>query len=795
MDRRLGQCAVLAGLAVLAFGVRCLNYKGVFAGPDVIFYGVDPYGHMRRIMLTVLHFPRVPTFDYFLDYPSGAKIPWPVGFDFLLAGGAWLLGGFGPPARYTIESFCALAIPVLGTLNVLLVYWVARKFFGQIEAFLAAVALALFKSHASISQIGRVDHHVVEPFVVPLIFLFFIAAVKSSDSREKVRGAVYAGVATGASFLFWAGSTLFAALPALFVLATFGLARRRPETQRGAEAAALLYATGALLLLPAGLTSPYFRQLSFTALALSWFQLLMLAIGAAACALIAAAGRSGDRRRWNIFTGACVAGTLIVGAFAFTSAGRMGDLLKGFSYLAARDPLTAGSIEARRLVEVGTKGLSWAFTDLWVLVPPALIYLLWRHARKGFAEPEITFLLLWFFTAALLSAGQFVRYYHHLALPLAIVLGIGLAAAYRGASAAFQRARGRGARVGAIALTAVVVLLPVWLIGDRVNELHPTQVQDRVREFPFARDACQWLRWETPDPGGRLDPLERPRYGVLAPWGYGFWLNYIAERPNIASPNILLPVEVKGARASLEVLLDEDEERAAGLSDDLGARYVMATSIHSYFRYYAAIIGEAGEGLLKVVTEDGRKLYVFDERYFRILNNRMLLFDGSDTPSLGVSALGRFRLVYESPYSFQWGAVPQAKRVYLPNEEISRIKIFERVPGVELTGRTVPLTSVRAEVTVRTNQGREFRYRTSSRSDESGAFSLRLPYATRSSVALQETGAIDPYLVSGQRGRVEVRLTEAQIRAGRRLDVGALVGDGESGRRAGNDFDNEGGSL
>jgi dolichyl-diphosphooligosaccharide--protein glycosyltransferase len=790
MDRRLGQCAVLAGLAILTFGVRCLNYKGVFAGADVIFYGIDSYGHMRRIMLAVLHFPQVPTFDYFLNYPGGAEIPWPVGFDFLLAGGAWLLGGFGPPARYTLESICALATPVLGTLNVLLVYWLARRFFGQIEAILAAVALALFKSHVSISQIGRVDHHVVEPFVVPLIFLFFVAAVRSSDSREKMRRALYAGVATGASFLFWAGSTLFAALPGLFVLLSFALGRRRPGTQRGAEAAALLYAAGALLLLPAGLTSPHFRELSFTALALSWFQLLMLAIGAATCALLAAAGRSENRRRWNAFTGACVAGAGIVGALAFVSPVRLGGLWKGFSYLAAQDPLTAGSDEARRLAEIGTQGLSWAFTDLWMLVPPALIYLLWRHARRRFAEPEVTFLLLWFLTAALLSAGQFVRYYHHLALPLAIVLGIGLAAAYRGAGAAFERARGGGARAGALVLAAAVILLPVWLIRGRVNELRPTQVQNRAREFPFAQDAFEWLRRATPDPGGRLDPLEQPRYGVLAPWGYGFWLNYIAERPNIASPNILLPVEVKGARASLDVLLDEDESRAAALSEDLGARYVVATGIHPYFRYYAGLMGRSHEGLLDVVMENGKPAYVFEERYFRILNNRMLLFDGSDAPSLGVSGLGRFRLVYESPFSFPWGAVPQAKRIYLPNEEINRIKIFERVPGAEIAGNTVPLTPVRAEVTVRTNQGREFRYRTSSRSDGTGAFSVRLPYATRSSVELHETAAVGPYVIAGQRGRAEVRLTEAQIRAGKRLDVGALAGDGGVARKVGNDFDN-----
>jgi len=168
---RLAETLDIACLAILAFVIRCLNYGGVFVGSDVVFYGIDPYGHMRRIALAVERFPRVPTFDYFLNFPGGADIPWPVGFDFMLAAAGWIAGGLGAPPRSTLEALCAWSIPVLGALNVVLVYWLGRRFFSRATAIVAAVLLSLFNAHVSISQIGRVDHHVIEPFIVPLVFV------------------------------------------------------------------------------------------------------------------------------------------------------------------------------------------------------------------------------------------------------------------------------------------------------------------------------------------------------------------------------------------------------------------------------------------------------------------------------------------------------------------------------------------------------------------------------------------------------------------------------------------------
>lgn len=767
-----------AVLGAAAFAVRCLNYRGVFVDGGVVFFGVDPFGHMRRITLAVHHFPHVPTFDYFLNYPTGADIPWPVGFDFLLALAGWLAGGLAPPLQPTLEKLCALAIPLLGALNVVLVYWVARRFFGRPAALLAAVLLSVCNAHVSISQVGRVDHHVVEPIFVPLIFLFLIGGLESEDGRARLRCAVLAGVAAGVSFLFWAGSTVFAALPALFVLACFALRGRPLPGPSAARPAAILYAVASGIVLAAGATSPFFRRFEFTPLALSWFHLLVLLLGAALCSLLACLGEAGREARWRRFTGACVLGAAAITAAGVLSPGGWGAFAKAFLYVAAKDPLAGSTVEARRLVDIGPVGLTWAFTKLWVLVPAALLVVLWKEIRDRFSSPAVLFLLLWLLTAALLASGEFIRYYAHVAAPLEILLGLGLVIVGRAAWDGFRRAEGGAVRAAGAAVLAVTILLPGTLLADRVLALRPTRIENHAWEFPSARDAFEWLRNHSPDPGGVLDPAVKPRYGVLAPWGYGFWINYIAERPNIASPNLLLPREIKGAVAALDVLLEENEAKADALAAGLGARYVVATNIYRYLPKFAPALGRPISHLMTWKGESPDEIYHFKLPFFRTLNNRMLLFDGSEVapfrvPGLtsGVPALDHFRLVYESPQRFQWASIPQAPEVPIGDVETSSLKIFERVPGARVAGEGVPLGVVRAEIEVRTNRGRTFRYRTSARCDRSGLFELRLPYATAPRAVLDRTTAFGRYEVSGAGVRGTVRVGEAAVRAGARVTL------------------------
>ena len=771
ISNRLSEGAFLVALASLAALARCFNYRGVFVGPDVIFNGMDSYAHMRRISLTVFDFPKVPTFDYFLNFPEGTTIPWPVGFDFLLAAAAWLFG-LGTPLQHDVEVVSAMAIPVLGVLGVLLLYGTMRVFFGRLPAFLGAVVLAFSEPHVEVSQLGKVDHHVTESVFTLLILLTFICGVRATNRRARARYTLLAGAVLTVSLLFWAGAIVYAALPGLFVITCFILGPKRTDAAGGAATAAVAYAVSALLLLLGGLTSPSFRELAFTPLSLSLLHLLALTLGAAICAFLALSGGSKGDRRWYGFTIICVAGVATLVVIALLAGDPVGGVKQGLDYLAASDPLNASTTQAVSILQMG--GIQRFFLVLGgvtLLGLPAFFYLLWKHAKSRFSEPELTFLILWFLLTALLMAGQTPRYMSHLAFPLSIALGIALADSGRAAFRAFSIAANPVRRTAAAALLGALVLIPVLLHLVTMRWPFFTSLENGRPEFRLANHAFQWLRGATPVPGGGKIPTERPSYGVLAQWDFGPWINYIAERPTVASSFLLSETEVAAIRTSVDVLLAEKEEDAAARAEASGARYIVATDLHRYLDVFARLQGRPVERLLVVDEADGRPVFRFGEAYFHILNNRMLLFDGSQATAFDVAALGHFRMVYESPYRFQWSSIPQARPVTLPEGEISGFKIFERVAGALIVGSARPLTKVRAEINVRTNQGREFLYVTSVRTDEQGDFSLRLPYFTQPSLEPHHIGALGPYRIWRTGGQTEVRVTEEEVRQGSRLTL------------------------
>ena len=69
--------ARLWGRALLIYGValalRLRNIRGVLTEKRVLFGYDDPYYHLRRILLTLEHFPRVPAFDAYTNFPAEVR--------------------------------------------------------------------------------------------------------------------------------------------------------------------------------------------------------------------------------------------------------------------------------------------------------------------------------------------------------------------------------------------------------------------------------------------------------------------------------------------------------------------------------------------------------------------------------------------------------------------------------------------------------------------------------------------------------------------------------------------------
>jgi dolichyl-diphosphooligosaccharide--protein glycosyltransferase len=192
----------------VAAAVRSLNHAGVFTGGDVILWEVDPFYHVRRIWLTVLHYPHVPVFDPYLCFPEGAVCPWPPGFDFALATLVKVLAG--PAAGLLdVKTITAWAIPWLGGITCAVAAWRAGRLWGSAAALAAGLALAVTPAQVDVGLIGRVDHHVIES-----LFFAILAGRFLGNAEATGLGAVGTGLAFALSHLFWTGTPIFGVVTA-----------------------------------------------------------------------------------------------------------------------------------------------------------------------------------------------------------------------------------------------------------------------------------------------------------------------------------------------------------------------------------------------------------------------------------------------------------------------------------------------------------------------------------------------------------------------------------------------------
>ena len=94
--------------------------------------------------------------------------------------------------------------------------------------------------------------------------------------------------------------------------------------------------------------------------------------------------------------------------------------------------------------------------------------------------------------------------------------------------------------------------------------------------------------------------------------------------------------------------------------------------------------------------------------------------------------------------------------------QASYVKVFERVKGAVLEGKTDPGAPVQLRVEVTSNTGRMFAYRSRRTAGPDGSFRFTVPYATE---AFGDVTAA-PALLEAPRCHAEVALGESEVVAG-----------------------------
>jgi asparagine N-glycosylation enzyme membrane subunit Stt3 len=216
-----GARRVLIAVIVLGFALRLSVWSRVFNGGRVYLDGTDGYYHLRRAAMTLQHWPLVPQFDPAINYPAGGTISWPPLFDGLLA-------TLALPFRSdrTLEVIGALLPPVLGALELIVLYMLVHSLRNRRAALIAAMVAAILPAVVRYTLLGNLDH---DPFFSLCLLLALLGIARENAWL------IAAGLACGT--LGWTGAIVGVAIVTLVFLCS---ARRSNTLAIGATVAAIV---------------------------------------------------------------------------------------------------------------------------------------------------------------------------------------------------------------------------------------------------------------------------------------------------------------------------------------------------------------------------------------------------------------------------------------------------------------------------------------------------------------------------------------------------------------------------
>ena len=231
---RLQQIIILAILFLIAFFVRMLTYSSIFVGNNIRFLEFDPFYHMRRAVSFAENFPHIWNFDTYIDYPYGNTPGWPLLYDFSIALISNIFG-LGNPSRHLIETVGVYFPVFIGSLSVIVIYFLSKEIFSKSSksskskegckeihnweiGIVSGLLLAIIPAFTQVSFLGFVDHHVAEVLLSATTYLFFLKALKTENSRDRIIFLLIACFVLILAIFTWPGTPIFIGIICIYAI-------------------------------------------------------------------------------------------------------------------------------------------------------------------------------------------------------------------------------------------------------------------------------------------------------------------------------------------------------------------------------------------------------------------------------------------------------------------------------------------------------------------------------------------------------------------------------------------------
>ncbi len=741
-------------LLVLAMIFACgLSFLGRYAqGRDLHLPGTagwvtmdaDSLYHMRRVDLCLANGGEVAGTDSFLNYPEGAAIPWPPYYTSIASKLVAPFVSVLPEERQaSIEEGVGSLALVFGVLTTLVAVLAGAMLAGRVGAFAAGTYHALCHMSIAYSVLGNGDHHSFVSFIsgaLLLILSWFLAGERLRERRNAVISGVLAGVLLGILIGSWLGSmVLLVGIELVLACLIFRSARHESE---GLAVFGLSFHLAALVTLwPAVAASPWTEIEPWMLVNLSYFHPAFLVIGALVFAplLRLKAGSLGIKRYpWVVGAVLGVVGLVLM----FTDLAVARALREGFDWASKTNRFMAGISESRSLFAAGASPSATyeLGAGLWLL-PLAMLFALHQVIRKGLL-PVLPWLIAGMLAA--LQAAQQARFAESLALPLAVLLGWGLARACE------WKSLPKAAVIpGAILLAALANGGSTLKSFERALGGKPSAQESELPATLAMFRASRWIAANTP---------ASQDYSVMADWSAGHLIEWSAQRPSVAT-NFGSYVGEDSFRDPARFFMEEDPHAAEALLRKRGSRYVLLPS--NLPDYLNSLVERSHPERRDRWIQSGTEGQV-TKTWFNTMGAR-LMFDGMVFMNPEAPQLDFLRLVYVSPI------VDPTRSLRDPQDKSPGAWVWEQVEGARVTREGKPGEELHVEVQLSFPRARRnITWSASALANNAGLATLRVPYATTTP---NGEGQITGAWWSMGELRGQLKLSEIDVQAGRALSL------------------------
>ncbi|OGP13800.1 MAG: hypothetical protein A2052_08985 [Deltaproteobacteria bacterium GWA2_54_12] len=704
------------------FGVvlRMIPWENFITRDGVYLLEADNYEHLRKVTIVLNNFPWFPSYDYYMGYPVGtANITNPF-FDLVLAFIVRTLLVFYD-GLYAVDKLVAVLPPFIGMLAVFPFFLWVRESFGSRKALAATLLLVLMPAHIYTTMVGRPDNELAEPLAAAVLFYLYALSLRRLPTGGGLRPYLIpalTGISAFVSILFWRGAVLWWAVIGAHTFLM--MLSSRKEIWRGFwKNGVVIFGAAAFSAFVYCLIDPFNVRPGFNFNTVSWFHLIvavLTAAGLSATALFLKEREKGRSFGISLLYGAGImAAALII--FAIIAPGFFRGIFEGTQVVGGGNVWTKTIAQYRPLLtdDAGRFSLSSPLraSTAFLFLAPFVLIVLSLPGRLRNSGAAYSFFVLSGWALLLLSLVN-GRYENVFTLTVAACGGVSLASIY-------NLVKGRlGAPAGAFAGGAMAIAAAVILLYPSAPFYRGLTMSQPFLIKGDLEDTLYWMKSATPQASHFLEPWKKPEYGVMARWEFGGWIEYIAQRPSVAT---VYGMETHGLTESAEFFLSTDEKEFLDILDKNSVRYFILSKTLGALPEYAEILGRDPSGyLVTKPDETGRPVWVTGEKFFKLVQTGLYMMDGqsaqSPIPFKGVNGV---RLVYESP---------SASDVRGFAGEIKQFKVFERVKGARLVGRARPGEKVVLAGTVVTNQGRAFQTIRETFADNTGRFFIEAWYPT-----------------------------------------------------------------